>query len=156
MINIITVAVKNNLNFNDVYKFYLILYIKETRMDLIKLEYINSQNDHKKESLEFSKKLLKTPYNEASLFVMSVEGESMQPLIQNKALVIADLSQKGLISEGVYIVENEENIWIKQAIFNSLCNEFTFVSYNESFSHLVFKEKEVRIVARVLLTFTNL
>lgn len=64
-------------------------------MARITLEYVDVlDGKNEKNILEFSTDLLKNPINEQSLFVSRVDGESMQPVIQDRALVVADLSQK--------------------------------------------------------------
>lgn len=134
----------------------MILFIKGNNMNLITLEYRDIENNSNQE-LSFSKVLLKEPYKESSLFVVCVDGESMQPMIKHHALVIADLSQKKLINDAIYLVYKDENMWIKKAIKDKdNIDKFLFVSINEAYSHLVFKQDDVHLVAKVLLTFTNL
>lgn len=124
-------------------------------MDLITLEYTEQNNGKaEKKSLKFSKDLLKPSYKEASLFVIKVDGESMQPLINDKALVVADLSQLDIVNDDIYLVYHDNKMWIKQAIRDN--GTITFVSINKDFSHLVYAHKDVRVVARAILTFTNL
>ena len=124
-------------------------------MNTIKLEY-HQEIDLKivKKELEFSKDLLKTPYKLSSLFVSQVDGKSMQTLISDKALVVADLSQKEFEDEAIFLVYKDEKMWIKKA--KIIDNEEYFVSINPDFSHLVYKKEETRIIAKALLTFTNL
>ncbi len=120
-------------------------------MDLITLEYVDIEE---KKSLQFSKDLLKEPYNIKSLFVIKVEGESMQPLITDQSLAVADLSQTKITDNGIYLVYQENKMWIKKA--NIKDNKREFISINEEFSHLIFQEKEVRVIAKAVLTFTSL
>ena len=124
-------------------------------MNTIKLEY-HQEIDLKivKKELEFSKDLLKQPYALESLFVIQVDGKSMQPHINDKALVVADLSQKEFEDEAIFLVYKDEKMWIKKA--KIIDNEEYFVSINPDFSHLVYKKEETRIIAKALLTFTNL
>ncbi len=124
-------------------------------MDLINLEYVDVVNDKaKKKNLQFSKALITLPYKRESLFVIKVEGESMQPLINDNALIIADLSNTIPVNNGIYIVSKENKLWVKKV---KICdNKISFISINEKFSHLVFKKDEVRVVARAVLTFTSL
>ena len=124
-------------------------------MNRIKLEYHQEiAGKIQKKELEFSKELLQTPYNLTSLFVTQVDGKSMQPLIIHKALVVADLSQKEFENEAIFLVYKDEKMWIKKA--KVIDNEEYFVSINPDFSHLVYKKEETRIIAKALLTFTNL
>ena len=124
-------------------------------MNTIKLEYHQEISGKiQKKELEFSKELLQTPYNLTSLFVTQVDGKSMQPFISDKALVVADLSQKEFEDEAIFLVYKDEKMWIKKA--KIIDKEEYFVSINPDFSHLVYKKEETRIIAKALLTFTNL
>ena len=121
-------------------------------MSLISLEY--SDENAKKHKLEFSEALIKEPYKKESLFVIKVDGESMQPLISDKALVVADLSQTSIVNESIYLVYQNSKMWIKKAkIENGIT---TFISINKNFSHLIFSQEESRVIAKAVLTFTNL
>ena len=121
-------------------------------MPLITLDYVDVlDGKNEKKVLEFSTDLLKKPVNKNSLFVVKVDGESMQPVIQNRALVVADLSQKTVEDKGIYLVYKEDKMWIKQA--KKEARGMTFVSINEAFSHLVYEETDVRVVAKAVLSF---
>ena len=105
-------------------------------MNTIKLEY-HQEIDLKivKKELEFSKDLLKQPYALESLFVIQVDGKSMQPHINDKALVVADLSQKEFENNGIFLVYKDDKMWIKKALIIDK-KEF-FVSINPDFSHFL-------------------
>lgn len=77
----------------------------------------------------------------------------MQPVINDRALVIADLSQKEIINDSIYLIYKEDRMWIKKAFVSS--SEIKFISINTEYSHLVYDLKDVHVVAKVLLTFTN-
>ena len=121
-------------------------------MGMINLEYheILEEKAVRKE-LAFQEDLLKVPYSKKSLFVSTVDGRSMQPLIQDRSLVVADLSQKEFEDEAIFLIEKDENMWIKKAS-ESDKKEY-FVSINPDFSHLVYKKDQCRIIAKVLLHF---
>jgi phage repressor protein C with HTH and peptisase S24 domain len=124
-------------------------------MDKITLEYHQDINGKiQKKELEFSKYLLKTTYTLESLFVIQVDGKSMEPFISDKALVIADLSQKKFENEKIFLIYKDNKMWIKKALIKE--NEELFVSINPDFVHLVYKKEDVRIIARAVLTFTSL
>ncbi|MCK9490955.1 MAG: S24 family peptidase [Sulfurimonas sp.] len=99
-----------------------------------------------------SRDLLKNGFKEASLFSLLVDGESMQPVINDKALIVADLSQKELIDEAIYVLYHGSKMWVKKYDIKSK----SFVSINPKYSHLVYAQDDVHLVGRVLLTFTNL
>ena len=123
-------------------------------MPLITLEYVDTLDaDNEKKVLNFSTSLLKEPVNKSSLFVIKVDGKSMQPVIKDRTLVVADLSQKELEDGGIYLVYYDNKMWIKQA--KEKLSEMTLVSINEAYSHLVYKEEEVRVVAKAVLSFNT-
>lgn len=123
-------------------------------MSLISLEYKDFFDDNKDKKLEFSEDLLLSSYNIKSLFALKVDGESMQPVINDKALIVTDLSQKTVLNESIYVVFNDGKMWVKKAIVEE--NITTFISINKEYSHLIFNEKDTRVIGKVLLTFTNL
>ena len=123
-------------------------------MPLISLEYVDTLDaDNEKKVIEFSTGLLKEPVNKSSLFVIKVDGDSMQPVIKDRTLVVADLSQRELEDSGIYLVYYDNRMWIKQA--KEELSGMTFVSINEAYSHLVYKETEVRVVAKAVLSFNT-
>ncbi len=124
-------------------------------MSLINLEYVDVINGlEQKRTLEFSKDLITSTYKLESLFVIKVDGCSMQPLINDKNLVVADLSQTALKNDEIYLVYKDNKMWIKQV---KILNErICFVSINKEYAHLIFESNEVRVVAKALLTFTSL
>ncbi len=117
---------------------------------MISLEYVDVLGDGERKFLEFSENLLQSPIKRDSLFVMQVDGKSMEPKIQNGSLVVVDLSCKIPKEDGIYIIVYDSKTWIKS--FKSS----TFISLNQDFSHLIYDASEVRIIAKVLLTFTQL
>ena len=124
-------------------------------MPLITLNYVDVlDGKNEKKVLEFSTDLLKKPVNKNSLFVIKVDGKSMQPVIGDRTLVVADLSQKIVEDKGIYLVYKEDKMWIKQA--KKEARGMTFVSINEVFSHLVYEEIDVRVVARAILSFNTM
>lgn len=123
-------------------------------MSLVILEYVDVLGGkNEKKVLKFSMDLLPEPVNKESLFVIKVDGESMQPVIKDRALVVADLSQRVVETEGIYLVYQNNSMWIKQAKQENA--GMTFVSINKAFSHLVYNEVEVRVVAKVVLSFST-
>ncbi|RXK11524.1 peptidase [Halarcobacter mediterraneus] len=123
-------------------------------MNTIKLEYTYYKDgEHIKDEFTFNKTLIKEDYSLSSLFISKVEGESMQPLIKDKALVVADLSKKKYEDKNIFLIFKDNKMWIKKA--NILDDKEFFVSINPNFSHLKYKKEECKIVAKVLLFFNN-
>jgi len=121
-------------------------------MSTLTLEYTDVFDNNKTKELVFSKHLIKTQFNEKSLFTLVVDGKSMQPVINDRAVIVADLSQKELVDGGIYIVYYEDKMWVKK--YNK--KNRLFISVNPDFSHLMYTVSDVRLVAKVLLTFSNL
>ena len=96
--------------------------------------------------------MIEKNFKESSLFALLVDGKSMQPVINDRALIVVDLSQKELIDESIYVLYYEAKMWVKKY---DLKNQ-TFVSINLDFSHLVYKKDDVHVVGKVLITFSNL
>ncbi|MCW8894440.1 S24 family peptidase [Sulfurimonas sp.] len=123
-------------------------------MSLVILEYVDVLGGkNEKKVLKFSMDLLPESVNKESLFVIKVDGKSMQPVIKDRALVVADLSQRVVQDQGIYLVYQNNSMWIKQAKQEN--TGMTFVSINKAFSHLVYNEVEVRVVAKVVLSFST-
>ncbi len=119
---------------------------------MINLEYTDVFDNNKTKEIKFSKNLIKTPYNEKSLLAILVDGKSMEPVINHKAVIVADISNKKLENGSIYLIYYENKMWVKK--YDS--KNKTFISINPNFSHLIYKEEEIHLVARVILTFTNL
>ena len=131
---------------------YLYKREKGRFMGAIKLEYHHIiEGKAVRKELELQEEMLKIPYSKKSLFVSTVEGGSMQPLIKDRSLVVADLSQKEFADKAVFLIEKDQNMWIKQA--SEIEKEEFFVSINSDFSNFVYKKDECRIIAKVLLHF---
>lgn len=124
-------------------------------VETITLDYFeNVDGEPRKKELVFSSSLIQHPYTPASLFVIRVEGQSMEPVIRHDSLVVADLSQKDFEDGAIFLVHKDDRMWIKKA--SLVEGEEYFVSINEGYEHLVYRSGDVRIVARALLTFTGL
>ncbi len=121
-------------------------------MSLLNLEYIDIFDENRKKELIFSKYLIKEPFNKNSLFANLVDGQSMQPVINHKAVIVSDLSQKELIHNKIYLVHTNNKMWIKK--YN--LEKEIFFSLNPKYSNLIYSKDDVHVIARVLLTFTNL
>jgi phage repressor protein C with HTH and peptisase S24 domain len=121
-------------------------------LETINLEYTDVFENNKIKQLVFSKHLINKKFNEKSLFCILVDGQSMQPVINHKAVIVADLSQKKLESDGIYLLYHGDKMWVKR--YNQ--QDDTFISINPAYSHLIYKKKDIYLVAKVLLTFTNL
>ena len=86
-------------------------------------------------------------------FVIRVDGKSMEPVIMDRTLVVADLLQRELENGAIYLVYYDNKMWIKQA--KEKLSGMYFVSINEAYSHLVYKKNEIRVVAKAVLSFNT-
>jgi len=118
-------------------------------MQKIELRYTDIFDENKEKKLVFSKNLLPEQYNAKSLFALIVDGESMQPLIKNRAVVVCDLSLKVLEDGAIYILYHGDKMWIKK--YNQ--KDETFISINPNYSHLVYQNKDIYLVGKVLVDF---
>lgn len=124
-------------------------------METIKLKYYEKVgNKIKEKEFQLDKQLLKNKYSKQSLFISRVEGNSMEPIIKDKSLVIADLSQKNFEENNIFLISKNEKMWIKKAIVKK--NKKFFISCNSKFRHLKYEINDCRIIAKVLLYFNNL
>ncbi len=76
----------------------------------------------------------------------------MQPVINDKAVIVVDLSKKSFVDGDIFVLYYENKMWVKKYDLKSK----NFVSINPLFSHLVYSQDDVHIVGGVLITFTNL
>lgn len=124
-------------------------------MSTVALEYFEQKKDRfEKQELVFSSSLIKCSFELQSLFVVKVEGHSMEPLILHDSLVVADLSQKEFENDAIFLVYKDDRMWIKKAVI--VDDRKCFVSLNRGYEHLVYEVDDVRLVAKVVLTFTSL
>lgn len=103
--------------------------------------------------LTFSSHLIKRDFRVESLFVSKVDGRSMEPLIDDRALVIADISQRDFSDGDIYLIYKDNAMWIKQAFVAD--GERFFISINPDYKHLQYRFDDCRVVATVLLSFKN-
>lgn len=115
---------------------------------IIKLTYYNISLK-KISTLEFSSSRIKEKFKKESLFVLNLEGKSMQPLILDKSLLIVSLDYGEIIDKSLYIIEHEKNLWLKQADISN--HKMRFISINKDFSHIIYEKEDIRIIAKVLL-----
>ena len=101
--------------------------------------------------------------------IIFLGGSQGAKAINNLALQIAPaLKEKGISiihqagannigevkNNSIYIIEHDKQIWIKKAKITKTENKF--ISINPKYLHLEYKFEDVRIIAKALLTFTNL
>jgi len=118
-------------------------------LENIHLEYIDIFENNTKKQLVFSKHLISQEYNEKSLFALMVDGESMQPLIKDRAVVVCDLSLKEFVDGAIYILYHGDKMWIKK--YNK--KDETFISINPNYSDLIYKKEDIYLVGKVLIDF---
>lgn len=116
-------------------------------METISLEYTDVFDENKIKTVSFEKSSINEEFNTSSLFATMVDGQSMQPLISHKAILIVDISKKDLIDKENYLIYYENKMWIKRYEKKSE----SFVSINPKYKHLVYTKNDVHIVGKVIL-----
>lgn len=116
-------------------------------METITLEYTDVFDNNKIKTISFEESMIKQSFNKESLFASLVDGQSMQPLITHKAIIVTDISKKDLFHEDNYLIYYENRMWIKK--YDDKIK--SFVSINPNYKHLVYSLNEVHIVGKVLL-----
>lgn len=120
-------------------------------MEIITLDYIDVFDKNKQKTIEFGRSIINEKFNEKSLFATLVDGQSMQPLISHKAVLIVDISNKNILDEENYLLYYENKMWVKK--YNKKTN--CFVSINPEYKHLVYGFDEVHLVGKVILYFNH-
>ena len=116
-------------------------------MKTITLEYTDVFDNNKTKTISFEETAIKESFNTTSLFATLVDGESMQPLITHKAILVVDISKKDLFHEENYLIYYENRMWIKKYDNNIK----SFVSINPKYQHLIYSLNQVHTVGKVLL-----
>lgn len=113
----------------------------------INLSYYDLENK-KLKNINFPCSLIKEEYKEKELFLLSIDGKSMENIIPDASLVLATLNIKDLELNKIYVIENNKKLWVK--IFKYINNEYIFSSINKDYTHIFFYKKDVRVIARFL------
>lgn len=114
-------------------------------MEKIKLEYIDVFDENKKKYISFDKSILKNNIKNENLFVTMVAGQSMEPYINHKAILVVNLKDKILEDKKIYVLYYDNKMWVKQY---DKKNE-QFISINKKYKHLVYKKDSIHLVGKV-------
>ncbi|PSM52763.1 peptidase S24 LexA-like protein [Campylobacter blaseri] len=94
------------------------------------------------------KVFFKTPQDESKIKIIQVEGDSMEPTIQDGAHVIIDISKKEEI-DGIYAILLDDNVIIKRLQFN-LDRTITIISDNPKYEPKIYDQKDSQIFFKII------
>ena len=90
----------------------------------------------------------KTPPNIDNVKMIQVEGDSMEPTIQDGAFVVIDESKNDAI-DGIYAILLDDKVFIKRLQFN-LDGTITIISDNGKYQDKIYNPKENQLYFKVL------
>jgi phage repressor protein C with HTH and peptisase S24 domain len=116
---------------------------------------INEEEEY--EFLHLDKKLLDTLYttqsvNPADIAALNVIGDSMEPTLQNKEVVIFDTKQTEIKKGGIFIVATNAGLFVKR-ITQRVDGSIELISDNKNYNSEILSEDELtntKIVGRVI------
>lgn len=90
------------------------------------------------------------PYGEASIEAINVDGESMEPTLQDGSIVFLDREQTNIHKEGIYVVNTvNAGLFIKR-IRQRTDGMIELISDNSSYSPETISSDEIQVVGRVV------
>lgn len=114
----------------------------------------NSEANGKfEEYFSFCSDWIKAKGDPKSLVLMTVEGDSMEPLIAGGDMVLIDRNKKDLVQNAIYTVRVEDMIYLKY--IDRLPGKFILRSYNQLYKPIemdtkYFDDNSVEILGRVV------
>jgi phage repressor protein C with HTH and peptisase S24 domain len=84
--------------------------------------------------------------------LLSVQGESMQPIIQDGSIVFVDKSKMSINDSSIYAILIEDEVFIKKIEQNN--DEYILKSINSQYQDI--KTKELKIIGKVIGVLTKL
>ena len=110
-------------------------------------------SEGQQESLAFKEAWLRQKGNPREMHLMKVSGDSMEPLIYNKDIVLIDRSQKGITAGGIYAVAVQGLVYLKR--LEATLEGFLLLSENPHHPPMVVDTREqladtVQIIGRAL------
>jgi len=96
-----------------------------------------------------------TGSSDRKLEAIHVDGESMEPTLQDGAIVFVDLEEKNINKDGIFIASTNAGLFIKR-IRKRADGMIELISDNKNYSPEVMGAEEVRIVGKVVGTIESL
>lgn len=112
-------------------------------------QILNDQIIEKK--LDVPLQFLSKNCRKVSLFTIQIEGTSMEPLILDKTILIGDLSQNIFKEKGLYLIQGNNDLLIKQGAI--IDQKQRLISINKNYSNFTFKLDEIRILAKIVCSY---
>ena len=79
--------------------------------------------------------------------LIKVNGDSMYPFIHEDSLIFVDTSNKGINNKDVFVVNVNDELFIKQIIYQG--NSFTLKSFNSEYKDINVKADELVVIGKV-------
>lgn len=91
--------------------------------------------------------------------LINATGNSMQPVIDDRDLLLVDLSNKDFIDEGIYVVRLENTLLVKR--LQKIPNGIVLISDNPQYEKIIlnsdnFNENDAAIIGKVISIIKNL
>ena len=89
-----------------------------------------------------------TPQKQDNIKILQVEGDSMEPTIQDGSFIVIDITKNEKI-DGIYAILLDNNVFIKRLQFN-LDGTIKIISDNEKYEAKLYDPKESQVFFKIL------
>ena len=89
------------------------------------------------------------PFSDKEIEAINVDGDSMEPTLQNGSIVFIDRTQTNINKDGIYIASTNAGLFIKR-IRQRADGNVELISDNKAYSPEIMLPEEINIVGRVV------
>jgi phage repressor protein C with HTH and peptisase S24 domain len=89
------------------------------------------------------------PFSDKEIEAINVDGDSMEPTLQNGSIVFIDRTQTNINKDGIYIASTNAGLFIKR-IRQRVDGNIELISDNKAYSSEIMLPEEINIVGRVV------
>jgi phage repressor protein C with HTH and peptisase S24 domain len=89
------------------------------------------------------------PFSDKEIEAINVDGDSMEPTLQNGSIVFIDRTQTNIKKDGIYIASTNAGLFIKR-IRQRVDGNVELISDNKLYSAEIMSPEEINIVGRVI------
>jgi len=89
------------------------------------------------------------PFSDKEIEAINVDGDSMEPTLQNGSIVFIDRTQTNINKDGIYIASTNAGLFIKR-IRQRADGNVELISDNKAYSPEIMLPEEINIVGRVI------
>ena len=89
------------------------------------------------------------PFPSKEIEAINVDGDSMEPTLQNGSIVFIDRTQTNINKDGIYIASTNAGLFIKR-IRQRVDGMIELISDNKAYSSEIMLPEEINIVGRVV------